>query len=43
MDDARLDLGEVTRLLRSARDGEPDALDRLEEALLQLEEAAGES
>ena len=29
MDSARLDLGEVTRLLRSAREGEPAALERL--------------
>jgi DNA-directed RNA polymerase specialized sigma24 family protein len=29
MHGAQLDLGEVTRLLRSARDGEPAALDRL--------------
>ena len=29
MDSARLDLGEVTRLLQSARDGEPAALERL--------------
>ena len=29
MDNARLDLGEVTRLLRHARDGDPAALERL--------------